>query len=246
MINVLIADDQNSIRQTIESYLKSETDLNIIGFAQDGKAAIEQVESLKPDIVLMDVEMPVMDGLTATKIITEKFKETKVLMLSIRDQDRDVIQALKWGAKGYWLKNTSAEELASAIRYVHKGNFQLASELIENFVKGIIINSESKQDLETNNKPKIVDTVLAKIEQKFEFVKELTPGKLNNTIGNIVRQEISLHKEGEGNLQFKYDRLNHRLNRVEKSLSFARKAQFVYNLVLIVTVIVLSYFVFLG
>ena len=72
MINVLIADDQNFVRKTIESYLEPELDLNVIGFAENGKVAIAQVAKLKPDVVLMDIEMPVMDGFAATKAISCK------------------------------------------------------------------------------------------------------------------------------------------------------------------------------
>ncbi len=162
MINVLIADDQNFVRKTLESYLKPELDLNIIGFAENGKVAIDRVASLNPDVVLMDIEMPIMDGLTATKTIAERFKETKVLMLSIHDREQDIARALKLGAKGYWLKNTSAKELADAIRHVHKGYFQLALELVEKHLgKTTIPSSVSKPDLELSHKLNMVDTVLA-------------------------------------------------------------------------------------
>ncbi|MEL7011630.1 MAG: response regulator transcription factor, partial [Cyanobacteria bacterium J06588_4] len=128
MIKVLVADDQNFVRKTLESYLEPEFDLEIVGFADNGKAAVQKVSQLKPDIVLMDIEMPVMDGLTATKTITQKYTDTKVLILSIHDREQDVDRALKLGAKGYWLKNTTAKELVDAIRHVHRGYFQLALE----------------------------------------------------------------------------------------------------------------------
>ena len=93
MINVLIADDQKFVRKTIESYLELESDLKVVGFAENGEVAINQVETLKPDIVLMDIEMPIMDGFTATKTITERFSDTKVLMLSVYDREQDVTRA---------------------------------------------------------------------------------------------------------------------------------------------------------
>ncbi|WP_144054374.1 response regulator transcription factor [Pleurocapsa sp. PCC 7319] len=275
MINVLIADDQNFVRKTLESYLESESDLNIIGFAENGKAAIDQVESLRPDVVLMDIEMPVMDGLAATKTIVEKFTETKVLMLTIHDREQDIASAIKLGAKGYWLKNTTAKELADAIRYVHKGYFQLTLELVEkHFSKASMPNILLQEDLElTINKLNIVDTVLAKIEhkigpikelnpqklnetiedivkqeveQKITVVKELSPLKLNETIKNIVKQEMIIQKEREANFQFRLDRMKHQLNSLEKSTNFVVKLQFVFNLVLFITILIFGYFLFLN
>ena len=239
MINVLIADDQNFVRKTIESYLELESDLKVVGFAENGEVAIKQVENLKPDVVLMDIDMPIMDGFAATKIIAEKFSDTKVLMLSIYDREQDVTRALKLGAKGYWLKNTSAKELTDAIRYVHEGYFQLAIELVEKYFSGVKV-----QNVELNNKLDVVDAVLAKIEQKISILKELTPQSLNETIENIVKQEMLRRKEKEANLQFRLDRLKHQLNQLEKTTNLVVKAQVAYNVVLIGAVIVLGYFLF--
>ena len=245
MINVLIADDQKFVRKTLESYLELEADLKVVGFAENGEVAIEQVETLKPDIVLMDIEMPVMDGFAATKTITEKFSETKVLMLSIRDREQDVNHAIKLGAKGYWLKNTTARELTNAIRYVHRGYFQLALELVEKYFDQIEVpNFESQYNSELSNKLDVVDAVLAKIEQKISSLKELTPQSLNETVENIVKQEMALRKEKDANLQFKLDRLKHRLNQLERITSLIIKAQLVCNIILFGAVIILSYFLF--
>ncbi len=247
MINVLIADDQNFVRKTLESYLAPELDLNIIGFAENGKVAIDRVANLNPDVVLMDIEMPIMDGLAATKTIAEKFKDTKVLMLSIHDREQDIALALKLGAKGYWLKNTSAQELADAIRHVHKGYFQLALELVEkHFAKTTIPNSVSKQDLELNYKLNMVDTVLAQIEQKIGSLEELTPNSLNETIENIVKQEMAVKKERDANLQFRFDRLKHKFDRLEQKMNLTIKIQLICSLVMISTVLLLSYLVFIN
>ena len=239
MITVLIADDQKFVRKTIESYLELESDLKVVGFAENGQVAVEQVETLKPDIVLMDIEMPVMDGFAATKTIAQRFSDTKVLMLSIYDREQDVTRALKLGAKGYWLKNTTAKELTDAIRYVHQGYFQLALELVDKHFGGVKI-----QNSELNNKLDVVDAVLAKIEQKINILKELTPESLNETVENIVKQEMLRRQEKDANIQFRLDRLKHQLNKLQKTTNLVIKAQLACNVVLIGAVIVLGYFLF--
>ena len=245
MINVLIADDQKFVRKTLESYLELESDLRVVGFAENGEVAVHQVEALKPDIVLMDIEMPIMDGFAATQTITERFDNTKVLMLSSCDRARDVARALKLGAKGYWLKNTTAKELTDSIRHVHEGYFQLALELVEKHFNEVEIPSlKPEQGLKLNNELDVVDTVVAEIEQKTNFSKEITPESLNKTVENIVKQEMALRKERDANLQFRLDRLRHQLNQLEKIVSLVIKAQLVCNFVLIIAVIVLGYFVF--
>ena len=245
MINILIADDQNFVRKTLESYLEPETDLNVVGFAENGAIAIEQVANLKPDVVLMDIEMPVMDGLTATKTIVEKFEETKVLILTIHDKEEHLARALKIGVKGYWLKNTTAKELADIIRYVHNGYFQLAKELIEkHFERSILENSQPKQNLSVSEQRNIVDLVLDRIERQVGSLKELTPQNLHQTIENIIKQELTLRKEKDANYQFRLDRLKIRVNMLEKNFSLVTKIQLLYNSILIVAVSTLGYFLF--
>ena len=246
MINILIADDQNFVRKTLESYLEPESDLNVIGFAENGKIAIEQVEKLKPDIVLMDIEMPIMDGLTATKTIVEKFKETKVLILTIHDKEEHLARALKIGVKGYWLKNTTAEELADIIRYVHKGYFQLARELVEKHFNKAIADSQSKPKLETLDRQDIADLVLSKIERQIGSLRELAPQRLHQTIENIINQELSLRKEKDANLQFRLDRSKNRLNLLEKNINLATKIQLICNFIFLIAISILSYFLFMN
>ncbi len=255
MINVLIADDQNFVRKTLESYLEPELDLNIVGFAENGQVAIEQVAQLKPDIVLMDIEMPVMDGLTATETIAQQYTDTKVLMLSVHDREQDVARALKLGAKGYWLKSTTAKELADAIRHVHKGYFQLALELVNKHFdetktsnpstsNSSTSNSSLQRDLELSNKLNMVDTVLAQVEQKIDSLEELTPNSLRETIETIVKQKLSLKKERDANLQFKLDRLNHRFKRLEEKTSSSITVLLIANVVFFLGIVGLCFIIF--
>ena len=138
MIKILIVDDQKTIRNILESYLQKESDLKIVGFAVNGKEAIDQISVLQPDVVLMDLEMPIMNGLDATKIIADKFVTTKVLILTVHDNEQDLNRALQNGAKGYLLKTAPGEELINAIRQVNKGYFQLGSELVEKYLYKIL------------------------------------------------------------------------------------------------------------
>ena len=130
-IRILIVDDQNSIRERLKLLLEPEADLEVVGIAEDGAIAIKQIESLQPDVILLDLEMPEMDGIKATKIITKRFPACKVLTLSSHDTNEYLERAIKAGAKGYLLKNTSTEELGIAIRSVYKGYFHLAPGLWE-------------------------------------------------------------------------------------------------------------------
>jgi DNA-binding NarL/FixJ family response regulator/multidrug resistance efflux pump len=121
MIRVLIVDDQKTCREALKAQIASEPDLEIVGTANDGNKAIEQVEILQPDVVLMDMEMPRLDGVSATKQICQRFPNCKVLVLSIHDSDEYVAKAMQSGARGYLIKTISTQELQKAIRFVHRG-----------------------------------------------------------------------------------------------------------------------------
>lgn len=131
MIRVLLVDDQSLIRRGLRALLELEADLAIVGEAENGQMAIEQVQALQPDVVLMDIRMPIMDGVAATDEIMQQFPETKVLVLTTFDQDDYVTQALQKGAVGYLLKDTPSEELATAIRSVQRGYHQLSPGLLQ-------------------------------------------------------------------------------------------------------------------
>ncbi len=137
MINLLLVDDQSLICQGLAAVLNQEADLQVVGAAENGQAAIDQVKSLQPDVVLMDIRMPVMTGIEATRLIAEQFPNVKVLMLSTFDEDRDIAQSVRAGAKGYLLKDMPAQELAEAIRLVHRGYSQMAPGLIEKLVTSV-------------------------------------------------------------------------------------------------------------
>ncbi|MEI6327673.1 MAG: response regulator [Pseudanabaena sp.] len=124
-IRILLVDDHSFIRRALRISLADETCLEIVGEAANGQLAIEQVELLKPDVVLMDIQMPHLDGVEATKQICDRFPNVKVLILTVDETEEYVSHALKYGASGYILKNTSPEELSFAIQAVHRGYMHL-------------------------------------------------------------------------------------------------------------------------
>ncbi|MGL5065987.1 MAG: response regulator transcription factor [Microcoleus sp.] len=136
MISLLLVDDQQLICQGLKAMLSLESDLEVIGIAHNGKAALEQVEALQPDVVLMDLKMPVMDGREATRLICQSFPNTSVLVLTTFDDDGYIVDAMRAGAKGYLLKDMPSEELAQAIRLVQSGYTQLAPGLMDKLMTG--------------------------------------------------------------------------------------------------------------
>ena len=131
MINILLVDDQALLCEVLKTWLDVEEDLIVAGVAHDGQEAIAKVEELRPDIVLMDIDMPKMDGLNATKIICQRFPEVKVIVLSGHDDDDYLGRSLESGAKGYLLKNTTAEELVLKIRSIYN-NVSLPESMSDN------------------------------------------------------------------------------------------------------------------
>jgi hemolysin D len=136
MIRILIVDDQKSIRERLRYILESESDLEIVGTVNNGYDAIEQVKNIEPDVVLMDMEMPDIDGVLATRIIaqSELGEKVKVLVLSSHDSSQYVSRSIRAGAKGYLLKGASAEEIRDAVRFVYRGYTQIAPGLFEQFI----------------------------------------------------------------------------------------------------------------
>jgi DNA-binding NarL/FixJ family response regulator len=125
-IRVVVADDQGMVRSGFSVLLNAQPDIEVIGEAVNGQEAIARAAGLRPDVILMDVRMPVLDGLRATREITAMPDPPKILMLTTFDLDDYVYEALRSGASGFLLKDASADELASAVRLVAAGDALLA------------------------------------------------------------------------------------------------------------------------
>jgi DNA-binding NarL/FixJ family response regulator len=135
MIRTLIADDQEMVREGFFVLLNAQPDIDVVGQAVDGEDAVQKVAELRPDVVLMDVRMPVLNGLEATRrIMSDPEATTKVLVLTTFDLDEYVYEALQLGASGFLLKDASASRLADAVRIVASGEALLAPSVTKRLI----------------------------------------------------------------------------------------------------------------
>lgn len=151
-IKIVLVDDQTLFVESLRTVLETRADdMQVVGVAYDGRQAVEVVAETDPDIVLMDVRMPGMNGVESTRLIKEQYPETRVLMLTTFDDDQYVIEALRLGAVGYLLKNMPPFELISAIRAVYEGGVLISAQVANKLV-GLITNSQTRsEDAQPNN-----------------------------------------------------------------------------------------------
>ena len=136
-VRVMVVDDQQLMRDGISSLLSIQENIEVIGAAANGQEAIEQALIEQPDVILMDVRMPVMDGVTATRQIRYQLPTCQVLMLTTFDDEEYIVKALVAGASGYLLKDIPAQDLAKAIQLAHRGIYQLEPSIVGKLVGAI-------------------------------------------------------------------------------------------------------------
>ncbi|MBD2665950.1 two component transcriptional regulator, LuxR family [Richelia sinica FACHB-800] len=196
MIKVILVDDQSLIRQGLKALLELETDLEIVGEAENGEKAIELVSQLQPDVVLMDIRMPIMDGVAASKEIQQQFPKTKILVLTTFDDEEYVKAALQNGAMGYLLKDTPSEELAVAIRAVAKGYSQLGPGIVKKLLTQFPANVTHEEPSVPQNlaeltpREKEVLCLIATGASNREIAKKLyiSEGTVKNHVTNILNR----------------------------------------------------------
>jgi len=141
-VRVLIVDDQQLIRDGIASMLSVQDGIAVVGTAKNGRDAIEQSLTHKPDVVLMDIHMPSLDGIAATDKIHRQLPDSKVIMLTTFDDDEYIIHSLQAGACGYLLKDIPAHDLAQAVQLAHAGVYQLAPEIAGKLVGNLTLREK--------------------------------------------------------------------------------------------------------
>jgi DNA-binding NarL/FixJ family response regulator len=137
MIRVLLVDDESMIRDTLRDYLSADPSIQVVGEASNGRVAVQQAAALRPDVVLMDMQMPVLDGVAATAQIRAEHPEVAVLGLTTFSTDRYVTELLRAGASGYLVKDTLPRDIVAAVHTVASGDAVLSPEVARHVVRGL-------------------------------------------------------------------------------------------------------------
>lgn len=151
MIRVLLVDDQKLVREGLRTLLMLESDFEVVGEAANGEEGLALYESMRPDVVLMDVRMAVMDGVEATKRLCAQFADARILILTTFDDDEYVFEGLRAGALGYLLKDVSGEELANAVRVVAAGGSMMGPSVARRVLMQITEPVSKANEQETAN-----------------------------------------------------------------------------------------------
>ncbi len=173
LINVLIVDDHALIREGLRQLFTLEEHIHVVGEAANGFEAIEQIHRLSPDVVLLDIHLPVVDGIAVTRQITHQFPSVAVIILTVHRQNQQIVEAMRNGARGYLLKNSSAHEVAEAIKTVHQGGTVISPVLTE-----VIVNELRRQPEQGNNGHSLAQLS----EKELEIVRYLASGLSNKEI----------------------------------------------------------------
>lgn len=197
-IKVLIVDDQELIRESLSIVLNMEEQLTVVGLAGDGNEAIQLCEKFAPDVVLMDVNMPKMDGVAATKVIKDKWPQIKVIILtSYKDVDY-VVSALANGAEGYLLKSLHPRSLANSIRLVHSGGTLITKEMAASLINSQVHKEEEAPSINNEDQLQNLIQQYGLSEREVEVLKLLSQGLRNSDIserlflsGGTVKNYIS-------------------------------------------------------
>src|SRR5258708_9092453 len=172
-IHILLADDHTILRAGLKMMLNAQPDMEVIGEAQDGRQAISEGVRLQPDIILMDITMPDMNGIEATRQIKKMLTEVKVLVLTMHENDEYVFQALRAGASGYMLKEAADTELITALHVIQSGKFYLSpsaqSVMVGDYLQRVRTGEEK-------------DTYSSLTEREREILKLVAAGYTNNQI----------------------------------------------------------------
>ncbi|HPO76192.1 MAG TPA: response regulator transcription factor [Thermoclostridium caenicola] len=196
MIKVLVADDQELIRTSLQIVLNNQENIEVTDVVANGQEVIQSIRKKRPDVILMDIRMPKMDGVQCTKIIKENYPDIKIIILTTFDDDEYVYNALKYGASGYLLKGASIDELVKAIHTVYSGramiNPDIATKVVKLFsqmAKGYYPIEVGKQDIEelTKTEWKIIEQVVYGLSNKeIADTLNLSEGTVRNYLSTIL------------------------------------------------------------
>lgn len=188
-LKVLIVDDDALIRDSLKLLLSLESDIEVVGIASNGQQAFELCQKLRPDIVLMDIRMPIMDGVLGTKLIKEHFNDIKIIILTTFKDDEYIKEAVKNGAEGYILKNQSSDSIIDSLRTVYRGNTVLDKEVVNTLT--LMLKDKlhkSKINYELGSRELEILQLISEGLSNKEIGAKLSDGTVRNYISGLLEK----------------------------------------------------------
>jgi DNA-binding NarL/FixJ family response regulator len=194
MIRVLIAEDHHLVRQGLRALLEKASDIEVVGEAQDGLEAVECAERIKPDVIVMDLAMPRLNGSQAVEQIRSLHLPTQVVILSMYSDETLVRQAIRSGAKGYLLKRSVAEELLLAVRAAAKGETFLSSAVSASIIEPVLTQTSAVGQIAPFERLS---------EREKQVLKLVAEGKTNHAIAQIMQVSVKTVEKHRGSVMTK-------------------------------------------
>ena len=187
LIRILLAEDQTLMRQGLKTILELESDLRVVGEAEDGKSAVRLALQLRPDIILMDVQMPEMNGVEATKAICQAWPEARIIILTTFDRDDYVFQGVRAGAVGYLLKDREAQQLIETVRRAHGGEVFIQPEIASRTLRAALHSSGQLIEPLSERELEVLVMLAQGIPNKLIADRlHLAEGTVKNHVSNIL------------------------------------------------------------
>jgi DNA-binding NarL/FixJ family response regulator len=195
-VKILIVDDHTIVRQGLRALLEAQTGFQVVGEAENGRDAVKKAQELTPDVVIMDVAMPILNGLEATRQIKRLLPDTKVLALTMYNDEEYVFQILKSGASGYLIKETAANELITAIQSVNSGTPFFSPLISRKIMESYLKEDEEKKTRGESDKL---------TNREKEVLQLITEGHTNNEIANLMNISVKTVETHRAHIMSKLD-----------------------------------------
>lgn len=188
-IRVLLVDDHQLFRRGVASLLSGREDIEVVGEANNGAEAVERARELMPDVILMDIKMPRLDGIAATKQLKTEIPYVRIMMLTVSETDEDLFEAIKAGASGYLLKNVDPEYLIASVQQVQRGEVPIAPTMAAKILRELTAPAETTVQALTGRERQVLELLAGGLANKeIAFQLKISENTVKNHLRNILEK----------------------------------------------------------
>lgn len=188
-IRVLLVDDHQLFRRGVASLLSGREDIEVVGEANNGAEAVERARELMPDVILMDIKMPRLDGIAATKQLKTEIPYVRIMMLTVSETDEDLFEAIKAGASGYLLKNVDPDYLIASVQQVQRGEVPIAPTMAAKILRELTAPAETTVQALTGRERQVLELLAGGLANKeIAFQLKISENTVKNHLRNILEK----------------------------------------------------------